>query len=519
VGDSTPSVSSLGTSGLLPVFQAREVAPPDLPATSSGVPAAYFAYPKAPVQLSKTPPANGGTVSAFRYLAAAAPPSVSANEFWQELNTRLGTDLRITFTPNADYATKAATTIASGDIPDLMPLAPADVSRIDQVLGAKFQDLSPWLSGESIKQFPNLAALPTVSWKNMVYNGGIYGIPYSVPVGQSLPLVRADIVEKLGIDSSDIADGDAFVKFCRALTGADGKRWAIGEFPTVQSVAQVMAGAPNEWRVEASAFTSAYQADEYKDAIDISRTIWKSGVCFSDAPSAPRNQARSMFIAGTTSIMFDGYGSWAVWTAEGREQTPGFRIGGLVLPKWHGGGQGLYHQGPGIGAKFTAIRKASNDRVMELLRILDWIASPFGSAEYLFVTYGLADRDYKLVGSDPVATPTGTQEVQSMTITSLARSYIPIYVAGDPETTKSEHECLSRLLEVSAPLPTVGLISETALSKGPSIEKAISQLEIDVILGRKTMADWDAGVKSWAANGGRAIAQELEASGSHAEPN
>jgi putative aldouronate transport system substrate-binding protein len=68
----------------------------------------------------------------------------------------------------------------------------------------------------------------------------------------------------------------------------------------------------------------------------------------------------------------------------------------------------------------TAMKKTSPDRVEELLRIHDWIASPFGTEEYLFVEYGSEGRDYRLDGTDPILTETGNNEVQRMLVDNLA---------------------------------------------------------------------------------------------------
>ena len=52
--------------------------------------------------------------------------------------------------------------------------------RIDpglaQFLDAKMQDLTPFLSGDAIKDYPNLAAHPTGVWRTTVYSNKIYGV-------------------------------------------------------------------------------------------------------------------------------------------------------------------------------------------------------------------------------------------------------------------------------------------------------------------------------------------------------
>ena len=38
--------------------------------------------------------------------------------------------------------------------------------NISQILQTQAADLSPYLSGDAVKDYPNLAAIPTFSWKN-----------------------------------------------------------------------------------------------------------------------------------------------------------------------------------------------------------------------------------------------------------------------------------------------------------------------------------------------------------------
>src|SRR4029078_13581795 len=55
----------------------------------------------------------------------------------------------------------------------------------------------------------------------------------------------------------------------------------------------------------------------------------------------------------------------------------------------------------------TAMKKGSPDRIKELLRILNYLAAPFGSAEDQLLTLGLKAVDYTL---DAQGNPTLTKE-------------------------------------------------------------------------------------------------------------
>jgi len=69
-----------------------------------------------------------------------------------------------------------------------------------------------------------------------------------------------------------------------------------------------------------------------------------------------------------------------------------------LMPSAPGGSKAMTYNTPGSFG-FTAIPATvgkSQTRVAELLRILDYLASPFGSDEWQFLSYGVKDVDCKL---------------------------------------------------------------------------------------------------------------------------
>ena len=76
--------------------------------------------------------------------------------------------------------------MAGGDLPDLILLNTGlgAAPNVPQFLQAQCADLSPYLSGDAVKDYPNLAALPTSAWKN---SGSLLdGHLVSVPIHRSV---------------------------------------------------------------------------------------------------------------------------------------------------------------------------------------------------------------------------------------------------------------------------------------------------------------------------------------------
>ena len=84
----------------------------------------------------------------------------------------------------ADYqTTQLATIIAGNDLPDILFIAPGvAINGLTQFLQAKCADLTQYLSGDAVKDYPNLANFTTLSWQSVIFNKAIYGVPSPYPV-------------------------------------------------------------------------------------------------------------------------------------------------------------------------------------------------------------------------------------------------------------------------------------------------------------------------------------------------
>lgn len=102
---------------------ARPAASGILPSPAPNVPNAYLTPPP-PVQSVAAVPGKGGKVSITK--ASQRPPAVphDQNQWWQELEKRLGVAVDFTLVPLPQYTEKATALIASGDLPDLLLIAP-----------------------------------------------------------------------------------------------------------------------------------------------------------------------------------------------------------------------------------------------------------------------------------------------------------------------------------------------------------------------------------------------------------
>ena len=96
-----------------------------------------------------------------------------------------------------DYLTRFNTTIAGGSLPDLMFLGV--IPNAAEFLQSQCADLTPYLSGDAIKEFPNLANFSAYTWRSGIVEGRIYAIPSARPPIGSVAMYHPDLFEAAGM--------------------------------------------------------------------------------------------------------------------------------------------------------------------------------------------------------------------------------------------------------------------------------------------------------------------------------
>ena len=479
---------------------------PDLPGDpDTGLMNGYFSYPADPVTTISEPPADGDLISALVRTDKPVPPDASRNAFWQELNTRLGSELELNIVPAPDWGQKFATTVAGDSLPELFAVA-GGTPLLPQFLDASAADLTSHLSGSAAEDYPFLANIPTDTWRETAYNGKIMGVP--VPRGvmsTNILYERADLLEKKGIDQ-DPRSFDEFLALCEELTEPQENVFALGSVPL--DLIRQMLGIPNGWVEVDGALTSSFEAEEQKEALSAARKLVDAGVLNPGTFGSQSSDRKSWFGSGRNYFIFDTFSAWPQFH---QAQTSGdqFAMTAMRTPGFDGdpGRACAWLANPTYG--ISAIRKDAADRVQAFLRVLNYLAAPFGTAEYLFRVYGIEGVHYTMDGSDPMPTDRGTSE------TALGFRYLtdapwPIYVPGNRDSTQNWYDAQKTAVEYGVRDPTLGLYSETSTRIGGSIGGRLNDLTNDILQGRKPVSAWDAGVASWRQNGGDRIREELE---------
>jgi putative aldouronate transport system substrate-binding protein len=99
-----------------------------------------------------------------------------------------------------------------------------------------------------------------------------------------------------------------------------------------------------------------------------------------------------------------------------------------------------------------------------------------------------------------------------MSETQLALQYVtdaPTILGPGPRSrVTAQHDWHVRVTRNMVYDPTAGLFSDTQQTSGPKLTKIITDVQSDVMQGRKPLSAWDDGVKKWRSSGGDKVAHE-----------
>ncbi len=501
-GGSTGANDAAAKSKVRPAYVRYQGVDADLSGAEINIPDAFKRYPADPVQAISDPPGDGKPIKVMTYTNTPVPPKLSQNEFWQELNRRVGSPVEVNLTPSVDYGQKFSTAVAGDQLGELFMIG--GVPQKPQMLAAKAVDLTPHLSGDKIKKYPFLANLPETSWNSAIFGGKVYGVP--IPRGAISTMVlyaRKDILDSRGLPT-EVSSADEFIELCKALTDRRQNRFALADRPT--EYVRNMYAIPNRWSVQDGTLVSSLEDPAQQDALALLATLWKAGYIHPDAFTGQNQDRKTRFGNGTGPLVPGTFSGWPPYLQTMDEDG---EIAIIAPPAHDGSGVGRTWLGePTISV--TAVSQKAEDRVETLLAYLNYLATPFGTAEYLFRKYGLPEVDHTLVDGNPVLTDKGFSETQ-LGLQYQADSPWAIFL---PEREGSTEDCFNAMKEICPEAladPVDGLYSETDNRKGSQISRDIGDITDDIIQGRKPVSAWGAAVEKWKRNGGDKIAEELYA--------
>jgi putative aldouronate transport system substrate-binding protein len=489
-----------------------------LPASADGlVDAGFINYPANPIKTVQDTPGRGSEISAVTWTTSPAPTPMESNALWQAVNKELGVTLRISIQAQADYATvKLPTVVAGSDLPDIVYIAPNTViPQLPTFFQSKMADLTPYLSGDAAKDYPNLAAIPTIAWQPMVFNNAIYGIPCANSLFLWVHWVHHELLDAEGL--TDPSNADEYRQLALRFTRPDQNLWGLGVennngLGMTNGWMTGIFGAPNGWALDDRSGNLTYTAEtqQYKAAVAYARDLWAAGAYHPNALQYNLVSARNDMAARRFMFRMDGFGvaSNLQWAQDARRDPPG---DARVVPPFPAmdGGRPTYWTTPGI-LGYSVIKQAPPERIKEILRVLNWLAAPLGTQEYLLKTYGLKGTHWTPDDSgNPILTDRGKVDA-TVPFHYLTRAPTTMYWPDTPEKTPGMHDVQNAYRPYMSLDPTSAYYSETNSSKLPALTNDLVQSLNDIVVGRQPMSAYDQAIKDWQEHGGNQIRREFQ---------
>jgi len=504
----------------LPSYMPFSGPPPDQPGNGQGVQPVYIHYPKNPVKSVSAPPGKGSQISALTNTVNAPPAPMDQNPAWQAVNKQLGSTLNINVVAASDYPAKLATVMAGNDLPDLLYIyqgGPSPVPNLLQFLQSRCVDLTPYISGDAVKDYPNLANFPTYNWQGTgtTYGSSIWGIPIPRSVLASSMYVHQELLDTVG--GALPKSSDEFKRLLVGLTRPQENQWGIGSSSTqaffVSSMFLQIFGGPNNWRQDSSGkLIKDYETEEFKAAVGYVRDLVQAGVFHPNSASAGVLGADGDFTAGRYAFY---YSTWlalsTVFWPQAARLGPSVRIRGVDPFGADGKGKPIFFLGIGNFGN-TYVPKASPDRVKELLGVLNYVAAPFGAQEQMLMSYGLPEVDYTISpDGDPLP-----MAANSYVYNPVPFRYLTQYPGVQYNTTNpADYAALVHPTELAMAAagiqdPTLSVYSPSFANLNASLKQAVNDGVSDIVQGRRPFSDLDGIVGTWRSNGGETIRQEYQ---------
>ncbi|MER5210818.1 extracellular solute-binding protein [Streptomyces sp. NPDC002838] len=484
---------------LLPTFVASAVAKPDLPSKNGS--ADGYTGKVDIAALATSVPDKLGTGAPFKIMSPfwGSPPKPGC-AYYKALDAAVGTKVTWQNQDGNTYGEKLGAVLASSSIPDMVVVPGWElVGKISNAVTAKFMDLGPYLAGDKVKKYPNLAAIPSDAWRMGIFGGALRGIPMpAASASYIVPYYRKDIFDKKGY--SVPKSPDEFLSWAKEATSAKAKVYACSDMSwTAWNIFGVRGSGTIGWDIgDDGKLTYRIEQPEYLEALEWVRKLFDAGVVHPDDKARSGDQGQR-FTAGQVLVFNNDMSTWYGKTAEQAQSNPDFEIDGMDIFGADGGDPKLYNTQPaGI---WSMIRKgASKTTIENALAAANFAAAPYGTKERMLVDYGVEGTHYTVKDGVPAKNDLGNSEVINAWVMLAAPA--AYYAHPDfPEVARKQVEWQQRMGAFAKKTSTYGM-NIVEPTRYANLNSQFEQLEIDYVRGNRKLSDVQAAISTWKSSGG-----------------
>ncbi|OIJ90389.1 hypothetical protein BIV25_32165 [Streptomyces sp. MUSC 14] len=504
----TGTNTKAGLKAALPAYVPRTPVKPDIASVAGSDGAvtdpAFLHYPSDQITTVSGTPGKGGSYSAVTPLWGTVP--TPGNSFYRAMNKALGVELTVRPADGNHYDTIVPTMTAARRLPDWIQLPSwwSSNFNVGELAGTQLTDLTPYLSGDRIKKYPNLAALPTGAWQAGTWGDKLYGIPCSASrfVVAGTVFYRQDILEPKGITADQVTSADDLMKLGKELTDAKRGVWA---FDDVWTYLFPCWDVPSQWNLQGGKLVHKYEMPQFLDALDWHYRLATAGYVHPDAIAGIMATGPTRFYSGKVLFSGGGMGAWSVSDYQnGRAADRNYRRGALNIFAADGKSTPRTFMGASTSVYSYLNARLKPQQIGELLAVADYLAAPYGSREYTMVNFGVEGVHYTMKDGVPTATDDGKKFVQPVVYPFLAAPSAVLsnqgadivtkdYAAWQAANVKRLYKPVFWNMNISMPQP----IAQAAAAQ--SVEDVIK----DCYHGKKKVKDVQEAIAAWKSSGDR----------------
>ena len=499
-------------SAVLPRYLPLELVPPDI-AGEGSIPSGYLKYPSALVDAVREKPGRSQQpITTMTPHWGPTPPGAGRNSFIEAVNAELGVPIHPSVQDGLSYADKLSAVLGARDVPALLCAPNWEIDKIPRFadgVRALFTDLSDYLRGDAISAYPMLATLPTSAWQYCVWGGRLAAVPF--PTNGPFPLglfYRKDVCDRASVAAPRTID--ELYAFGKRLTQPGRGVWAFGNIFNMVQMFFKCPGSKGGWRKRAGGgLEFKYELPEFRQALEFTVRLYREGLVHPDLVATRGADAKQLFNSAKIIAYEDGIGGWRGAQSEQVKITPGYDMQPVPIFSAVGGDPLAWQRQEPIF--YTFLKKGlSQERTLELLRVLNWCAAPFGSQEYELASSGVEGKHFTR-GRDgaPIPTELGRSEISDQY--TLLGGRFPVVVSS--EDVPNYVRDLLAYSRATAKYLEPDLFQGIKLQLPGNYSKNIVLSEdklTDILRGRRPESDLGAIVQEWRATGGDEARAYLE---------
>lgn len=465
------------------------------------------------------------------------PPSMT-NGVVDRLEALTGTELDITWVPDATYAEKYSLLQVSGDLPKVTYL-PKKLLRSGVWINAARNGVFWEIPAAKIQSFENLnAAIEPATYRDAAINGKLYGVPKSSWSALNGVFYRSDWLKNLGLEPPETLE--QIYRVAKAFTERDpdgnGKNDTYGfsyiddgENETAWAgfdAFVVAAGGYNKWGIENGKMIPYFDTPEYIAAMNLLRRMYAEDLMNADFALVKGNQKYNAFNQGKVGVIYNYYTNLGgkfndLLATENTAIEDAREVVDIVGALKDVNGEYTQPGSYPVSALF-AINKEKVKNEADLDKVLAFFdASADFDGEYRkIIEWGMQGDHYsEIVDGKPVR-----DEDQNRRYDSEVKEFTAIFrinplLYPDWRETKSNpmvaygYEKRIENNDSTVPNPATAYLSlsDTYIEKGKSIQTIISDARVKYIMGVIDEAGFKAEVAKWYRQGGSDIIAEMEA--------